>query len=138
MTAALKHLSAAVLFVTDLAQMKAFYRDILGLPLQFEDEHSAAFDLDGTPLILLSTPGAQDLLSPEAVPLERPSGAHSQLVSFVDDVDAVYADLVTKGVEFIRAPVDREWGLRTAHFEDPEGNVWEIAQPMESRAASPS
>jgi len=31
-----------------------------------------------------------------------------------------------KGVEFIRAPEHRDWGLRCVHFKDPDGNVWEI------------
>jgi len=40
------------------------------------------------------------------------------------------ADLVAQGVEFIREPIDREWGLRTAHFEDPDGNIWKISQSL--------
>lgn len=47
----------------------------------------------------------------------------------VEDVDTAYEDLRVKGVEFIRAPEDRPWGLRCAHFKDPEGNVWEIHTP---------
>jgi uncharacterized glyoxalase superfamily protein PhnB len=62
--------------------------------------------------------------------VERPPGARSQLVAFVEDVDAIYADLVAQGVEFVREPTDRAWGLRTAHFKDPDGNIWEIAQSL--------
>jgi uncharacterized glyoxalase superfamily protein PhnB len=52
----------------------------------------------------------------------------------VEDVDALYADLASKGVEFVREPVDREWGLRTAHFKDPDGNIWELARPLAKAA----
>jgi uncharacterized glyoxalase superfamily protein PhnB len=48
------------------------------------------------------------------------------IVTSVDDVDALYHELRAKGVEFIRAPEDRWWGKRCAHFKDPDGHVWEI------------
>lgn len=38
-----------------------------------------------------------------------------------------------RGVELLNGPMDREWGVRTACFADPAGNVWEIAQVL-SRA----
>jgi catechol 2,3-dioxygenase-like lactoylglutathione lyase family enzyme len=31
-----------------------------------------------------------------------------------------------KGVTFLKNPTDQPWGMRTAHFADPEGNIWEI------------
>jgi len=130
MTVKLKRLDAAVLFVADLNRAKTFYRDTLGLHMNFEDDVSAAFDFDNTLLLLLTTGGAQDLLSSEAVAAQRPTGASSQLVAFVDDVDAIHKELVAQGVEFVREPIDREWGLRTAHFKDPDGNVWEIAHSL--------
>jgi lactoylglutathione lyase len=130
MSATLKRVDVVVLFVADLGRAKAFYRDTLGMAMKFEDQESAAFDFDKTLLLLLSIAGAQDLLSSEAVAVQRPVGASSQLVSFVENVDAVYADLSAKGVEFVRKPVDRAWGLRTAHFKDPDGNIWEIAHSL--------
>lgn len=130
MTVALKRIDVAVLFTADLGRAKAFYRDTLGLPVQFEDEESAFFGLETASLMVLSRPGAQDLLSSEAVEARHPAGATSQLVSFVDDVDAVYSELAAKGVEFIREPIDRPWGMRTAHFKDPDGHVWEIARQI--------
>lgn len=130
MTVKLKRIDVVVLFVADLDRAKAFYRDTLGLRIKFEDEASAGFDFDPTMLLLLSIAGAQDLLSNEAVAVQRPTGASSQLVAFVEDVDAIYAELVGQGVEFVRKPIDREWGMRTAHFKDPDGNIWELAQTL--------
>lgn len=126
----LKRIDVVVLFVSDLERAKAFYQDTLGMAIKFEDEVSAGFDFDDTLLLLLNLAGAQELLANEAVAVPHPTGASSQLVSFVEDVDAIYADLASKGVEFVRGPVNREWGLRTAHFKDPDGNIWEIAQPV--------
>jgi uncharacterized glyoxalase superfamily protein PhnB len=53
-----------------------------------------------------------------------------QLSIFVDDVDAVWADLAGRGVEFVNGPMDREWGMRTACFADPGGHIWELAQEL--------
>jgi catechol 2,3-dioxygenase-like lactoylglutathione lyase family enzyme len=119
-----------VLFVADLDRAKAFYRDTFGMKMEFEDQASAGFEFENTLLILLTIAGAQDLLSQSAVAVQRPTGSSSQLVAFVEDVDAIYAELVDRGVEFVRKPIDREWGLRTAHFKDPDGNIWEVAQSL--------
>lgn len=130
MEAMLKRIDVVVLFVTDLERAKTFYRDTLGLNMSFEDEASAFFELETASLLLLSIAGAQSLLSPEAVAAQPPTGARSQHVAFVEDVDAMHADLVARGVRFVREPIDRAWGLRTAHFTDPDGNIWEIAQSL--------
>lgn len=135
MSMTVKRIDVVVLFVTDLKRARTFYQDTLGLVMTFEDQHSAYFELKGASLLLLSIAGAQDLLSREAVPVQRPADARSQHVAFVEDVDAVYEELVAKGVEFIREPIDREWGMRTAHFKDPDGNIWEIAHQLPGESA---
>jgi catechol 2,3-dioxygenase-like lactoylglutathione lyase family enzyme len=128
LTAKLKTINVVVLFVSDLERAKSFYGDVLGMPLTFDDGSSAGFDFDPVLLILLTASEAGKLLTNDSVAAPESAGTKSQLVSFVDDVDAIYADLSAKGVEFVREPVDREWGLRTAHFRDPDGNIWELAQ----------
>lgn len=130
MSVTLKRIDVAVLFVSDLDRAKTFYRNTFGLSPEQEDEDGAFLKLEGTSLMLLSTPGAQDLLTNEAVAVQPSGGASSQLVAFVDDVDAVYRDFSAQGVEFVREPIDRDWGLRTAHFKDPDGHIWELAQPL--------
>jgi lactoylglutathione lyase len=130
MTVSLKRVDVAVLFVADIERTKAFYREKFDLRAAEDDEDGAYFQLEGASLMLLSKPGAQDLLSNDAVAVDSSLGASSQLVAFVDDVDAAYSDLAARGVEFVREPTDREWGLRTAHFKDPDGHIWELAQPL--------
>ena len=125
----LKTVNVAVLFVSDLKRSRAFYGDTLGMPVKFEDATSIGFDFDPVLLIVLDKAGARDLLTDDAVSASR-GGAQAQLVSFVDDVDAIYQKLRAEGVEFIREPTNRDWGLRTAHFKDPDGNVWEVAQEL--------
>ena len=53
------------------------------------------------------------------------------VVLSVDDVDEVYVSLKQRGVEFLSVPEDRpHWGVRTAHLQDPEGNLIEINSPV--------
>ena len=56
------------------------------------------------------------------------------LAAGVEDVDAAYEALKAKGVTFLRPPTNQPWGLRTAYFADPEGNLWEINQPIGSKS----
>ena len=130
MAVTLKRIDVVVLFVADLERAKAFYQDTLGFALKFEDPDSAYFEMEGASLLLLTIAGAQDLLSSEDVATQHPTTASSQLVAFVEDVDAVHADLVGKRVEFVREPVDQARGMRTAHFRDPDGNIWEISRSL--------
>jgi|SRR5215831_793238 len=127
---------AIVLFVQDLAECTAFYRDTFTLPYQGSDAQSATFLLqDGLYLILLSPQGSAGLLATDVNALRAEGGARGLLAVSVADVDGAYEDLKAKGVTFVRTPTDQPWGLRTAHFTDPEGNLWEINQPT---AATPA
>ena len=122
---------AIVLFVNDLAACTAFYRDTFTLPYKGSDAQSATFGLqEGLYLILLSPEGAAGLLATEATALKYGGGSRGLLAVSVEDVDSAYEDLKGKGVPFVRLPTDQPWGLRTAHFTDPEGNLWEINQPI--------
>ncbi len=60
-------------------------------------------------------------------------GPRVLLAAGVEDVDAAYEQLLAKGVTFLRPPTNQPWGLRTAHFADPEGNLWEINQSLEAK-----
>jgi lactoylglutathione lyase len=120
-----------VLFAKDLARTRDFYRDVIGLKYKHGEEGvDAYFEIGPDGLLVISHDTADNLLSPADVDHEPAHGARSVIVAPVEDVDAAYEELRAKGVEFIRAPEDRHWGLRCAHFKDPEGNVWEIHTPV--------
>ena len=121
-----KGISAITLFAEDLPATKQFYLDVFGLPLVFEDADSAVFKFGGTLVNLLRASAAPELIEPAAV-ASPDAGARFQFTIDVDDVDAMYAELRARGVEFLNGPIDRPWGVRTACFRDPAGHVWEIA-----------
>jgi uncharacterized glyoxalase superfamily protein PhnB len=55
------------------------------------------------------------------------AGSRFQLTIWVDDADAVCTELASRGVSLLNGPMDREWGMRTAAFTDPDGHIWEVA-----------
>ncbi len=119
-------ISAITLFVDDLPATKAFYREVFGLPVHFEDDVSAVFDFGSTLVNLLESSAAIELIEP-AVVGSSDAGPRLQLTITVDDVDATCRLLAERGVSLLNGPIDRPWGIRTASFVDPAGHVWEIA-----------
>jgi catechol 2,3-dioxygenase-like lactoylglutathione lyase family enzyme len=122
-----KSLFAITLFVEDLEATKAFYLRAFGLPIDYEDDNSAVFKFGGTLVNLLKTTAAPGLIEPAKV-ADRDSGSRLVFTLHVDDVDAMCAELVSRGVKLLNGPMDRPWGIRTASFVDPGGYIWEIAK----------
>lgn len=120
------------LLVDDLQACLRFYRDVLGLPvaLQAEDVY-VEFDTGSVRLALY---GRRMMAEVTGTPGEGGAVAGADrlvLCIAVDDVDAAYAELMTRGVPFVKAPHDRPlWALRVAHFRDPDGNLIEISQSI--------
>jgi lactoylglutathione lyase len=129
-TASLGSVGAITLFVDDPQRSKSFYQDVFDLSPIYEDEDSAAFKLENLIVNLLKIPAARDLIDPGFV-ADAEAGSRFQLTVWADDADAVCADLTKRGVKLLNGPVDREWGMRTASFTDPDGHIWEIAQKLD-------
>jgi catechol 2,3-dioxygenase-like lactoylglutathione lyase family enzyme len=125
----LKSVGAITLFVEDPQRSKAFYENAFDAAFVFEDESSAVFKFENTIVNLLELPAARELIDPAAV-ADRAAGSRVQLTIWVDDADAVCAELAKRGVELLNGPMNREWGLRTASFNDPDGHIWEVAQQI--------
>jgi catechol 2,3-dioxygenase-like lactoylglutathione lyase family enzyme len=95
----------------------------------FEDEDSTTFEFENTILNVLRASEAHDLIAPGIV-AGAGAGSRFQLTIWVDDADAACAHLKEKGVTLLNGPMDRQWGVRTASFADPDGHIWEIAQRL--------
>ena len=126
---------AIVLCVQDLNGCTTFYRDTLQLPYQGgEPDTLAMFRLqDGLSLILLSPAGAADVLGTAVQVIPGAGGPRGYMATAVTDVDSAYEELKARGVTFVQPPTDKPWGLRMAHFTDPEGNLWEITQDIDAK-----
>jgi lactoylglutathione lyase len=128
-SASLKSVGAITLFVEDPRRSQEFYAEVFDRPVIWQDDDSAVFQFENTIVNLLKLPAARELIEPGAV-ADREAGSRFQLTIWVDDADAVSAELATHGVELLNGPMNREWGMRTASFTDPDGHIWEIAQKL--------
>ncbi len=104
----------------DVAKAAAFYRDGLGLPLQFEIAGMAFFDAGGVRL-MLSQPS-----SPEV------DHKNSILYFEVNDIQGAYEALSRRGVPFEGEPhvvgKTATHEIWTAFFRDPEQNMLAISE----------
>jgi len=130
MTPSLQHVSALSLFVEDLAAAKAFYQDVFGVGVIYEDDTSVAVRFGNLIVNLLQVESAPEIVAPAEV---ARTGSRFQLSIWVPDVDAVHARLGELGLA-VHGPINRPWGMRTINFVDPAGHSWEVAQRIEDSA----
>ena len=118
------------LLVSDFPVCFRFYRDTLGFVPTFgaEDEVYADFDAHGQGIALFQ----RELMADAVGTLESAGTSNTvMLVLATADVDAAADALRAKGVALVTEPTDRpDWGIRTAHFQDPDGNLIEINCPL--------
>ncbi len=123
------------LLVTDFPACFRFYRDIIGLAVNFGEEHTsyASFSTKvgdpaaGAYLALFGRATLAEAIGTSDRPTMTIAQDTTMLVFEVEDVDATAEHLRSLGVDFVAPPTDRpEWGQRTAHLRDPDGNLIEI------------
>jgi uncharacterized glyoxalase superfamily protein PhnB len=118
---------AITLFQEDLAAAKVFYQKVFEFKPVWEDANSCVFKIGETMINLLDACQADELLSPAKM-AGLDAGARAVYTIHVEDVDGLCVKLKANGVTLINGPMDRPWGIRTASFADPAGNVWEVAK----------
>jgi catechol 2,3-dioxygenase-like lactoylglutathione lyase family enzyme len=122
----LNNVGAITMFIDDPARSKAFYERVFGAKAVYEDENAVAFEFKNVVVNLLRVPAAHELIAPAPVG-GVDTARRFQLTISVEDADAVCEQLAADGVELLNGPMDREWGVRTAAFADPDGHIWEVA-----------
>lgn len=111
----LRH-AVPLLHVSDSTAAADFYTRLLGFKLEFAHR---AEDARTDPCYMgLSRDGVWIHVSSFAG--DGVSGGVANF--FVEDVDALHAELVDKGVGIHVAPVDQTWGNREMYVKDPDGN----------------
>jgi len=130
MTQSLNAVNVITLFVEDERRSKEFYERLFEVAGADEGHGTIIFKLDNLFLRLLKRVEAESEMLGQ-VPLADPgSGASVQLAMFVDDADALCAELAERGVSIVYGPVDRPWGVRSAGFRDPDGHIWQFGSDI--------
>jgi catechol 2,3-dioxygenase-like lactoylglutathione lyase family enzyme len=123
------------LLVSRFQECFRFYRDVLGLKATYgeEDGSYADFEAGSTTLALFERQLMAEAIGSTGLPSHVECQDRAALIFLVPDVDKAYEQLQQKGVPFITQPTDRtDWGIRTAHFRDPDGNLLEIYAALRS------
>ncbi|MBI3915238.1 MAG: VOC family protein [Chloroflexi bacterium] len=122
----LHDLAYSIIYVSDLDRATAFYRDVLGIPLDYTAPGWVQF----------KTPGAAIVLHPR---VEAMSDGNSVHLSFrVDDIGETHRALAEKGVKFLAPPATAGFG-KHATFLDLDDNQIDLIEwksPVEGRAIS--
>lgn len=122
------------LLVNDFDACFRFYRDVMGFKVQWGAEGAdyAAFRGRGEAMVaLFSRQAMAETLGEAALPPEGWRQDRSMLVFEAADLDSTIAALKARGAEFAAELHERpDWGIRTAHLRDPEGNLIEINAPL--------
>ncbi len=117
------------LLVKDFPACFRFYRDVMALPVNYGDEAGpyAEFRANGEILGLFERRLMAQLVGTAGLPAAAGVQDPVCLCFAVDDVDQIANSLKAKGATVVTEPRDRpDWGIRTAHFRDPDGTLIEI------------
>jgi catechol 2,3-dioxygenase-like lactoylglutathione lyase family enzyme len=140
----IKSLHHTAISVTDLDRSIQFYRDLLGMTLEWRIDHRRSETLeevvglknvDVSYAMLSGWGGRIELFqyhSPqgEPYPADRPvSDKGITHIAFqVEDIDGLYKKLVSHGVIFNSPPKLIRSGVKVGYFHDPDGVTLEIIQ----------
>jgi uncharacterized glyoxalase superfamily protein PhnB len=118
--------------VSDMARSVAFYRRLgLAFPEGAENEQHVEAPLPGGMRYALDTEEVVRGFDPG---WKRPSEGHATGGAFrcdsPEEVDRVYAELVTAGATAHKEPWDAFWGQRYAQLLDPDGTAIDLYAPL--------
>lgn len=111
------HTIMAELPCNDVPAAVAWYRDVLGFTVNYQQHDIGVMDRDKARILLIAR-------------TEKHTGIGSCYI-YVHDADALYTELTVKGVVIDKKPVSQPWGLREFIVHDPEGNRISFGQPFE-------
>jgi catechol 2,3-dioxygenase-like lactoylglutathione lyase family enzyme len=102
---------------TDVAAAVAYYRDVLGFHVNYQQHDLGVMDRDAITMVLIAR-------------TDRQKGIGSAYV-YIEDADALHTELREKGAHIQGEPVSHPWGLRDFGVVDLEGNRITFGQPFE-------
>ena len=115
------------LYVSNLAESVNFFKDKVGLKLEFKDEEFgyASFACGPIRMGVVAIPPSEQVKEEGMLMVGRQTG-----IGFcTDDLEITYKELIKNEVEFTMTPTHQPWGGFMAMFKDPDGNTFYLDQP---------
>jgi predicted enzyme related to lactoylglutathione lyase len=120
-------LGGTTIFTEDAERLAAFYRDVVGLPV---NPNTGTDPTSGETFYLFGPENAPTLNVGKHSEVHGKNGDPARHISGLntDDIDAEFRRLKGLGVDFIEEPTPAGDGLRLATFTDPDGNYIQLFQ----------
>jgi lactoylglutathione lyase len=118
------------LFVADIKLMVAFYRDVIGVDIEWDGVGVyAEFKHDGIRFAMYEREKLPGLLGQTPEFPNKLNGTFELAVNvgIPENVDKKFNEAVSLGGRAIYPPRNEPWKMRSAMIADPEGNLIEIA-----------
>ena len=115
---------ATTLEVKDVVASEAFYREKLGFRPGYFYGEPLSFCICSRDKVTIFLDKTRT--SPRATPLNQ----YWALYVYVDDVDAMAAEIAGRGVPFDREVEDQDYGCRDFDVRDPDGHLIGIGQKL--------
>ena len=117
----IKGVHSAIIWTEEMGRLLPFYRDTVGMPVEMDTPEFVVFAAEGAGQLCL---GVHSEVKGQSRDPNR-----MMIDLGVDDCQAEYQRLRSKGVEFVREPsTDPGDGLIVATFKDPDGNLVQLIQ----------
>ena len=101
----------------DVAGGVAYYRDVLGFHINYQQHDLGVMDRDRVTVLLIAMTNQK-----------RGAGL---AYFYIRDADSLHNELKARGAHLLGEPVSHPWGLREFHVRDVEGNTLKFGQPFE-------
>ena len=130
-------IDASMLPHTDPEATIAFYRDTLGFEVRndvgYQGMHWITVGPAGQPdtSVVLYLPQATPGITEDeqqVIAAMMAKGTFASINLAVDDVDAAFDELQSRGAEIVQEPTDQPYGVRDCAVRDPSGNLIRIKQ----------
>ena len=121
------------IYSQDLASMKKFYTDVIGLPLVNEENGKFIFLKAGKSMLLIFNPDRTHINNENLPPhgaYTPPSSIHFAMEIKTNDYSEWKELLATKNIK-IEKEVSWKSRSRSLYFRDPAGNLVELITPGE-------
>ncbi len=117
------------LLVEDYKACFKFYSETIDLKVSWGNENTGYAELDtgDASLAIFTRNEMAQVVGNAALPASAVCQDRHTVILRVPDVDKAFEDLRGKDVTFVTEPQDQsDWGIRTAHLRDPDGNLIEL------------
>lgn len=120
---------AVGLMVRDMERMTAFYRDVMGMQVEWNGGKYAEVKGFGARILLYARAAFEEMTDRA---FQYPKGLNGTMeISFslptFADVDVVFRRLTEAGAKPVLEPLFEPWGQRTSYIADPDGNLIELS-----------